>query len=96
MLEKLHIIRTYTCHISKTIRIPEQSQRKRGLAGAGAADDAELLPGRDAAGDAAQSRLARAVAQRQLLQLQRARLGPRRAGAVGEVPRRFLHAGQIL
>lgn len=71
--------------------VPEEAERERGLAGAGAAHDAELVARRHGARDVAQRGLgAGAVGQRQLLQLQRARLRPRGARALRHAPRRFL------
>lgn len=76
-------------------RVPEEAQRERGLAGAGAAHDAQLVARRHAAREAAQRGRARAVAQRQRLQLQRARGRPRRARPRAHAPRRLLPASYV-
>lgn len=76
--------------VEGVVFVPEEAERERGLAGAGAAHDAQLVARRHGAREAAQRGLAGAVAQRQRLQLQRARLRPRRARARAHRPRGFL------
>lgn len=59
--------------------LPEEGVDERGLAGAGAADNAHLLPGQHEEGEVAQhGRLPGRVVQAHAPELQPARLGPRR------------------
>lgn len=72
--------------------LPEESDGQRAFAGAGAADDAHLLPGQDLAGDAVKDRLhVGTIPHHQMVELHATLRGPvGLGGGGGDFPRGFL------